>query len=218
MRIRLIGLLAILGLSAGCSSPAEVRGAELRTVPDTVTADTTVTPTTPPSTAAPTIPPSTAPTEPTIATTTIPASSLKSEDELKIEYVITEFNRRDFKERVDRTFDIAVYGDLIEGKQLALVELALKKRKASTRYVLDGTTVESVVIDSTIAGNEASGTACSRNDLQVWDDSGTPDKSDDLLIDGTLVVAKVQYQLRRRGDSWVITDSRKSEGDCSSAF
>jgi hypothetical protein len=213
MRKRLIGLLGVLALATSCSSPpAEVRGAELRTAPPVTVADTTVASTTPVTTVAPT----TSTTTPTA--TTIAATSLKSEDELKIEYVITEYNRRDFKERVDRTFDIAVYGDLIAGDQLAATKRALEKRKGSTRLVLPGTITEAITIDIVITADSATATACKRNDLQVWDSKGTPDRTDDTLIDGTLLIERESYGLQKRGDSWAITQSGKAVGDCSSAF
>jgi hypothetical protein len=219
MRIRLIGFLAILGLSAGCSSPAEIRGAELRTVPETVATDTSVATTTPPSTAAPTTPPATAPTEPTIAAaTTIPASSLKSEDELKIEYLITEFRERDWNEQVNRTFDIHIYDGLIEGKQLQNAQRALDKRKASSEYVLPGTIQEAVVVETSIDSDTATAVACQRNDQQVWESNRTTDKADDKLIDGSLAVFRIRYELAKRGATWVITNSSSVDGDCSQSF
>jgi hypothetical protein len=214
MRTRLIGLLAILGLCASCSSPpAEVRGAELRTVPPATAADTTLVPTTP-STAAPTTRSSTAPAE----TTTIAAASLKSEDELKIEYVITEFNRRDWAERVNRTFDIKVYDGLIEGRKLENVKQALANRKASTRYTLPGTILETVVVETKITGDGAVSISCERNDLQVWESSGTTDKSDDALVDDSLLIERLNNELQKRGDSWVITRTTDADGDCSAVF
>ncbi len=215
MRQRLtsaIGLTGLIFLGA-CSSPSTepVGVQELRTAPPTT--EPLATTTTPATTAASTTIPATTISE----ATTLPAS-LKSEDELKIEYVIGEFNRVDWNEKVNRTFDIKVYDGLIEGRKLENAVQALQKRKLSTRYILPGTILETVVIETTITGDTAVSTSCERNDLQVWEGNGTPDKSDDVLADGTLLVAKLQHELRRRGDSWVITRTIDAEGDCSSAF
>jgi hypothetical protein len=207
-----IGLALMLMTGCSTSEPAVVGATALQTAPPT----TEPPPTTPPP------PPSTLPSTTIPVTTTLPAgtgsTSLKSEDELKIEYVIGEFKKRDWNEQVNRTFDIKVYDGLIEGKQLANTQRALAKRKASSEYVLPGTIQEAVVVETSIESNMAKAIACQRNDQQVWEGNRTPDKSDDKLIDGSLAVFRISYELTKRGDSWNITNSTPSEGDCSSSF
>ena len=217
MRLGLTGIIAVAGLAlvAACSSPSNepIGVQELRTAPPTTVADTTIASST--TVAATT---SVVATTVVAGSTTIPAASLKTEDELKIEYVITEFNRRDWNEKVNRTFDIKAYDGLIEGKQLENVKQALAKRQASTRYILHGTILETIVMKTTITGETAIGIACERNDLQVWDSKGSVDKADDVLIDGSTLVQQISYELQKRGDSWLITQSLVANGDCSGVF
>jgi hypothetical protein len=125
---------------------------------------------------------------------------------------------RRLERKVNRTFDIKVYEGLIEGKKLENVKAAIEKRKVSTRYTLKGTILETIVIETTITGDTAVAISCERNDLQVWEGQGTPEKSDDVLADGSLLVEALRNELQRRGDSWVITRTTDADGNCSAVF
>jgi hypothetical protein len=146
------------------------------------------------------------------------AMDLRYDDQSKIDSTIAEFKKRDWAEHVNRTFNIKIYDGLIDGKQRAKVHTELDKRKTSSEYVLSGTIQEVAVGSMSIASDTAEVTACERHDQQVWESNRTPEKSDDILIDGSLKVSHITYELVMRGSTWIITNSAPSEGDCSQSF
>jgi hypothetical protein len=218
------GVLLLVGAAmfGGCSSSTpEVVGAQsLRTVPPV---------TEPAETLASTVSSSLAASTTVVATTSVssmPVSSvgssvapvLKSEDQLKIEYVVGEFRKRFWDQIIDRTFDVSVFDELSEGDQLVANRRSFDGRKDGTKYSKRGSVERGVVISTLIEGEIATAVSCNQNDIQVWDSKGTDNLDDDILLNGDMGTRAKQHKLRKRGDSWKIFSSQDVEADCSSAF
>jgi hypothetical protein len=142
----------------------------------------------------------------------------KSEDELKIEYVISEFRRRYWDQIINRTFETSPLDELSEGDQIVANKRSFDERRKAPKYSKSGTIQRVIVIRTAIVSNNATAISCEQNDIQVWDGKGTADEADDVLLDGELIMNKQRYDLQKRGDLWKIVASQPAEVDCSSAF
>jgi hypothetical protein len=105
-----------------------------------------------------------------------------------------------------------------EGEQLVANKRSFDIRSAGTKYSKRGSIQRGVVVSSVIEGDVAVAVSCEQNDVQVWDGKGTTDTTDDVLLDDSVTLEKKQYSLRKWGESWKISASQFTEGDCSAAF
>jgi hypothetical protein len=215
-RFVVVGVVVSGLLVSGCSGSKPVQGAQsLQTAPP----DSPPEVTSPPETVAATLPStSVAVSSVVVSSVAVPSSVLKSEDELQIEYVVGEFRRRSWEQIINRTFDASVLDNLSEGDQATANKRSFEGRRTRTKYSKRGSLERSVVIKTDIEGDIATAVSCEQNDVAVWEGNGTEATSDDVLVDGSVTLEKIQYTLRKRGESWKIFASQFVEADCSLAF
>jgi hypothetical protein len=230
MRIHLAATTALLLLLTACSTPTvEVPSATVKEAPVFPVTDPVPTTelTTPPTTIAPTTAVTTTAASSTVRPN-IPASRVeqsnafvpKTDDEIAIAYIVSEFQRRSLSQSVNRTYDSTALEDIETGKALESSRLRFEQRKRDGIYSKWGTVQQSVPYLVSVNGPTAVAVVCERNDVAVWDSKGTETEIDDVLLDGSLGTFRLTYKLIKRGEKWLISESKGETefGACQSVF
>jgi hypothetical protein len=226
MRIHLAATTAILLLLTACSTPkVEVPSATVKEAPVIAVTDPPVTePTTPPTTTA---------AATTVVTTTtvrpnIPASRVepsnafvpKTDDEIAIAYIVSEYQRRAIAQSVEQTYNADALADIETGGARQSTINIFTQQKADGIYSRWGRVQQSIPFLVKVTERTAIAVVCERNDVQVWDSNSTENEEDDTLIDGTLGAFRITYTLVKRGEKWLISGSQSEAGlgACQSVF
>jgi hypothetical protein len=188
-------------LAAGCSASTPVLETEQTVQPAPLV-----------TVAAATVPQSTVPSTtvfkpaPTAGSTAVPVTSFpaKSEDQLKIEFVVSEYRHAYYAEIVNKTFDLTPLRKFAISPQIDTVGKTFQARRIGTTFDKWGSLQQVVTTALTFDGTRANAFTCERNDIQVWEGKGTASPDDDLLIDGKLGTVRHRYGLERRGEQWLI--------------
>jgi hypothetical protein len=225
MRIHLAATTALLLMLTACSTPTvEVPSATVKEAPVIAVTDPPVTePTTPPTTLPPITVEATTTVRPNVpASRAEPSNAFvpKTDDEIAIAYIVSEFQRRFVEQEVNRTYDAGSLSDILinPGYQFIETQYAVSKKKGF--YSRWGTVQQSVAVSMKVASESATAVACERNDVQVWDSKLTEDKSDDSIVDGSLAVFRLTYLFAKRGEKWFISRATVESklGICGSVF
>jgi hypothetical protein len=210
-----VGLSLIL--LAGCStSEPIIETATVRTAPPT-----TLGPITEPlvltipkivRTAPPTIPstgPSTVPVD--AAGSTLISGPTITEDEAAIKLVIEKQVRASLEARYKETFEPAPFEGIVGDQFLKDIKADFDAKRAKHEIRRPGTILQVITprIKITDNGQKATAIQCDRNDIQVWNDKGTPDKSDDTLIDDTLGIEARGKGLSKVNGKWQVVTSEE---------
>jgi hypothetical protein len=230
MRIRQAAAsTALIVALAACSSPqVEVPRATVKEAPVVAATDPPVTePDAPQTTVSPTTSPWTTAASSTVRPN-VPASRVepsnafvpKTDDEIAIAYIVSEYQRRAITEAVERTFNADALLDIETGRAHQATIQNFEQKQRDGHYSKWGSVQQSVPFLVKVAGNRAIAVVCERNDVQVWDTRMTDTEADDILLNDSLGSVRLSYTLLKRGEKWFISESA-AEGDlgaCQSVF
>jgi hypothetical protein len=199
-------------LLAGCStSEPIIETATVRTAPPT-----TIGPITEPlvltipkivKTAPPTIP-STGPTTVPVdaAGSTLISGPTITEDEAAIKLVIEKQVRASLEARYKETFDPAPFEGIVGDQFLKDIEADFNAKRAKSEIRRPGTILQVITprIKITDNGTKATAIACNRNDIQVWNDNGNSDPTDDTMTSSELTVGAKGTGLSKINGKWLV--------------
>jgi hypothetical protein len=206
-RLRLVGVCVALSVVvSGCSRPQDkvLETATIRTAPPA---------TEPPPTIATTLPEEITTTTPVATSSVAPTTVMNDSEAIR---TAAETYLLVLMEQEVSSLDPLPLRPLTTAEFYQFQVQTFDEERSSGKYNRRGKVKAIVVKDlHKISKTKSTVVACDKNDTQIWDSKGTPELSDDLLINGDLGVIGYLVTLSKEGDSWLIADLNDADsGSC----